>query len=91
MKNSASMRPDLLLVTTQGVRGGKHHSNSQGQAKFKVCKGYNEPENSITVDVFEGLGHSYKQAETAKVNISFADGSQFNGTFDELKKAIQKI
>lgn len=47
------MRPDLLLVTTQGVRGGKHHSNLQGQCKIKITKGFNEPENSITVDVFE--------------------------------------
>jgi len=82
------MRPDLLLVTTQGVRGGKHHSNLQGQCKMKVCKGYCEPENSITIDVFEGLGHTYSPAETAKINISFDNGKEWNGTFEQLKAIL---
>jgi len=90
MKNSASMRPDQLLVITQGVRGGKHHSNLQGQCKLKVTKGFNEPESSITVDVYEGLGYNYKPSETAKVNISFSDGTEWNGTFEQLQKSLKK-
>jgi len=88
MKNSASMRPDILLVTTQGVKGGKHHTNRQGQCRIAVAKGYNEPVNAITVDAFKGMGHSYEPAETALINISFADGTQFNGTFDSLQKIV---
>lgn len=90
MKNSASMRPDHLLVTTQGIRGGKYHSNIQGNCRIKVTKGFNEPENSIWVDVFEGSGHTYQQADTAKINISFADGKQWDGTFEQLKKLMFK-
>lgn len=85
----ASMRPDLLLVTTQGVKGGRPHTNMQGSCRIKVQKGFNEPENSIWVDVFEGVGHTYNRAETAKINISFADGKEWNGTFDELKAIIK--
>ena len=88
MNNSETTRKDELLVITQGVRGGKMHSNLQGQARLKVTKGFNEPENSITIDVFEGLGHSYNRADTAKINIQFSDGTEWNGNFDKLKKAL---
>lgn len=82
------MRPDLLLVTTQGRQGKKKHTNQQGQCLISVSKGYNEPCNEILVDVFKGLGHTYEPAETALINISFADGKQFNGTFDQLKEKL---
>lgn len=82
------MRPDILLVATQGVRGGKIHSNIQGNCRIKVTKGYNEPANTIWVDVFEGAGHTYKQAEKAKINVSFADGKQWDGNFDSLKDKL---
>lgn len=82
------MRPDQLLVITQGVRGGKHHSNLQGQVKAVVKKGYNESENSITIDVFKGSGHTYEPTETAKINISFADSKEWNGNFENLKDKI---
>ncbi len=88
MSNSASMRPDLLLVTTRGVKGGKLHSNPQGCAKLKVLKGYNEPENSISIDVFKGSGFSYAPRETALINITFSNGGEWYGTFDELQKAL---
>jgi hypothetical protein len=87
-KETATKRSDILLVTTQGVRGGKHHSNIQGQCKLKVTKGFNEPENSITIDAFEGLGHTYQPAETAKINIQFANGKEWNGNFEDLQKAL---
>lgn len=87
MKN-ASMRPDQMLVTTQGVKGGKTHTNKQGNCRIIVKKGFNEPENSIWVDVFTGIGNTYRPAETATINISFADGKQWNGTFEELKRKL---
>jgi hypothetical protein len=88
MKNLASMRPDLLLITTQGVKGKKYHSNLQGSCRMKVSKGYNEPEDSICLDVFEGFGNTYNHAETAKINICFSDGKEWNGNFEKLQKAL---
>lgn len=90
MKQTASKRPDQLLVTTQGVRGGKLHTNQQGQVSVRVNKGYSFPEDSITVDVFKGLGHTYERAETANINISFADGTQWNGNFAALQNKLFK-
>jgi hypothetical protein len=88
MKHTASKRPDQLLVTTQGIRGGKSHTNKQGNCRIIVKKGYNEPENSIWVDVYNGSGLTYQPAETAMINISFADGTQWNGNFEQLKTKL---
>lgn len=83
----ALMRPDQLLVTTQGIRAGKTHTNRQGSCRMIVKKGFNEPENSIWLDVFTGIGE-VRPAETASINISFADGKQWNGDFSKLQKRL---
>jgi len=82
------MRTDEMLVTTQGVQGKKKHTNLQGMVSIAVLKGFNEPENRITVDCFKGLGHSYQRRETALINITFADGKEWNGTFADLQKDL---
>lgn len=84
------MRNDLLVTTTQGIRGGKHHSNQQGQATILVSKGYNEPKDTITVDCFRGLGHTYEPREKALITIECSDGLFWSGTFDDLKSALIK-
>lgn len=89
MKKEALKRPDQLLVITQGTRGGKQHSNLQGQIKAVVKKGYNEPENSITIDVFTGTAENYKPAETALINISFSDQTEWNGNFEQLRHGLK--
>lgn len=82
-------RPDILQVSAQGIRGGKFTTAIKGQAKLIVCKGYNEPDNSVTIDTYQGSGHNYRPAETALINITFADGQQFNGTFEQLKAKLK--
>lgn len=82
------MRHDKLVTTTQGIRGNKKHSNVQGMTRLSVSKGFNEPENVIIVDTYKGYEKSYQPRETAIVDISFADGKQFSGTFDELKDKL---
>lgn len=88
MKNSASMRPDLLLVTTQCIKGGKTHTNRQRNCRMSVSKGFNEPTNSIWLDVYTGIGNTYSQAENALINVSFSDGQEWNGTFAELREKL---
>lgn len=90
MQNSASMRPDSMLVTVQGVRGGKTHTNRQGSCRIVTTKGYNEPTNTIWVDVFKGSGKNYEPAENASINITFKSGKEFNGTFEQLETLITK-
>lgn len=79
MEKNASMRKDQLLVTTQGIRGGKTHTNRQGNCRIIAKKGYNEPENYIWIDV---------PKEEALINITFADGHQWNGHFNDLQKKL---
>jgi hypothetical protein len=87
--NQASMRPDQMLVTVQGVRGGKTHTNKQGSCRIIVKKGFNEPENYIWVDVFSGRGAEYKAAANATISISFKDGTEWNGSFEDLQKKLK--
>lgn len=90
MQNSASMRPDLMLVTTQGIQGKKSHTNRQGNCRIVTQKGFNEPTNSILVDVYKGSGRNYEQCENAMINITFKSGKEFNGTFEQLEILITK-
>lgn len=81
------MRNDKLQVLTQGVRGGKKHVNVQGMVKICVLKGFNEPQDSITVDTFSG--HLKPEPmETAAIHIVFQNGLEFNGTFRDLQARL---
>lgn len=79
MEKNASMRKDQLLVTTQGIRGGKTHTNRQGNCRVIAKKGYNEPEDYIWIDV---------PKEKALLNVTFASGQQWNGHFADMEKLL---
>jgi len=81
---------DVLIVQTQGVKGGKWHSNRQGQVVIKVGKNATMLPtcNKITVDGYSGLGPNYQQRENALIDIDFASGATFTGTFDKLEQKI---
>lgn len=82
------MRQDILQVKKQGVKGMKTHVSVEGKAALIVSKGYNEPENIITVDTFEGLGRTYHKRDTAIIEIVFSNSQIWTGTFDELKNSL---
>jgi hypothetical protein len=82
------MRTDQLLVTTQGVRGGKQHTNKQGRVRASALKGFNEPENSIEIDAFSGYAGNYQPREEVLLCIKFRDGKEFNGTFADLHSKL---
>lgn len=83
------MRKDNLQVITKGTRhDSKQHLNVQGSVTAKVSKGFNDPSNSITVEVISGL-KNIERREEALINIEFSDGTEWTGTFDKLYKIFQ--
>ncbi len=82
------MRTDKLLVETQGIRLGKKHSNIQGNAKLIVTKGFNEPTDVIQIDTVYGYPGNVSPMQAAVINLTFADGKQWSGTFEVLQRAL---
>ena len=83
-------RPDLLQITTQGIKGGNAKTERKGQCLITVTKGFNEPQYNISVDVYTGSGNNYKPRENALLNIHFPDGQLFSGTFEDLQSLINQ-
>ena len=83
-------RNEHMVVFSQGVSGKGGQSRKQGRVRITTTKGYNEPANTIEVDVLAGTRGSYKKREEALLSIEFKDGTSFNGTFAELAAIIVK-
>jgi hypothetical protein len=86
-------RPDLLQVSTTSRRGKSSPRFLMGAAYLTVTKGFNESFDQIAIEVEHSTGsgafHTKHERETALINITFADGSIWSGTFAELQHKLQ--
>jgi len=82
------IKPDILRVVSTGTAiMGRQRIDRKARAKLVVAKEFNAPTNSIEVDTLFGLT-TKKPLETALINIEFADGKSWTGTFEDLHKAL---
>ena len=78
MKNS-------ILVTTQGISGGKRKCSRHGCVNIETMD-----ENVIIVDAYRGQGRDYKEREEEEITIIFSDKTQWTGTFRQLNEQLTK-
>jgi hypothetical protein len=85
-----TFRPDTLQVVIKSDRTlAPRVRKVNGTVRLVVTKAFNEPVNEIAIEnTYRVPVNGEKMRETALVNITFADGSQFTGNFDELKRAV---
>jgi hypothetical protein len=82
------MRTKLkLAVTTQGVKGGKKHTNILGSVCCRLLNDYNGESKEITIDNYKGFNDTYQQRDEPLIQI---DAKQFvwTGSFDDLTNII---
>jgi hypothetical protein len=86
-----TFRPDILQVVIKSDRAlAPRVRKVNGTVRLVVTKAFNEPVNEIAIEnTYREPVNGEKMRETALVNITFADGSQFTGDFDELKRALE--
>lgn len=85
-----TFRPDTLQVVIKSDKAlAPRVRKVNGTVRLVVTKAFNEPVNEIAIEnTYRVPVDGEKMRETALVNITFADGSQFTGNFDELKQAV---
>ncbi len=82
-----------LFMFTQGVKGGNRTPTKEvGEVTLRaldtdLVKHHGE----ITVDNFSGMGATYKRREQPLINIQFADGSIWSGTFEALQSRLKPV
>lgn len=87
MNTINTTKPDVLRMTTIGKMGAVSGVKVVTAARLTVTKAFNEPTDSIFIDTVEGTFRK-AQRETALINIAFADGEIWSGSFRELQKTI---
>lgn len=79
-----------LTITSQSLHGGKNNNREGGYGLLTYKKDGGEI-FSVSVDLFEGAGATYKERESAKIEIYFPSITgefRFYGTADELKNKL---
>lgn len=74
-----------MLVSTTGVKGGKPNTSKQGKVYIETLD-----ENVLIIDSYQGQGNNYKERTEEEIQILFNDGTQWTGTFKQLKKQLSK-
>lgn len=81
-----------LFMYTQGVKGGNHTPTKEvGEVTLRVWNNDLVKQGEITVDNFSGMGATYKRREQPLINIQFADGSIWSGTFEALQSRLKPV
>lgn len=83
--NNNNKRPDIAELSFKSRRGTYSKRQLVASAYLTVTKGFNEPYNQIAV---QACDDDRKPRETALINITFADGTIWSGTFEKLQLAL---
>lgn len=82
----------LLLIVSSDKSTGRHRSSYvKGQVTLNTWRKTTEQgNNSIRLQTTDRVGNTYTERENILINISFADGSLWSGTFGDLKHFLIK-
>lgn len=77
-----------LTVQTQGVKGGNMKNEEKGYCLVETTNDNGQSVNKIWIDAFTGTGRTYQPRTDALINIVFANGRMFSGTFEQLYEKL---